>query len=131
MTTRSNPRILATVLVGTTAVGALLFAGLLVAVAAGVVGLLGPGMNAFGWIVAAASGSFGSVGLIAAVGLWRGRAWASVVAAVVQLIGTLGAVVAVTTSGPQAPTLIGLALVAGALAAVVADMRSAEGAVAG
>lgn len=131
MTTRSNPRILATVLVGTTAVGALLFAGLLVAVAAGVVGLLGPGMNAFGWIVAAASGAFGSVGLIAAVGLWRGRAWASVVAAVVQLIGTLGAVVAVTTSGPQAPTLIGLALVAGALAAVVADMRSAEGAVAG
>ncbi|MGK2850192.1 MAG: hypothetical protein ACSLFN_04685 [Candidatus Limnocylindrales bacterium] len=130
MTTRSNLQVLATILVGTTAVGALLLTGLLVAVAAGAVGLLGPGMNAFGWIVAAASGSFGVAGLIAAVGLWRGRAWAPVVAGVVQLIGTLGAIVAVATSGPQAPTLVGLALVAGGLAAVVADLRSTEGAIA-
>lgn len=123
MDTRSNPQILATILVGTTAVGAILFTGLMVAIAAGAVGLLGPGINTIGWIIAAASGIYGIVGLVAAVGLWRGRDWAPVVAGVVQLIGTLGAVVAVATSGPQAPTLVGLALVAGGLAAVVADAR--------
>lgn len=126
-TGRSNAQILASVLVATTSVGALGFAAFLVAIAAGAVGLLGPGINAIGWIVAAASGLFGIVGLVAAVGLWRGRDWAPVVAGVVQLIGTLGAMVAVATSGPQAPTLIGLALVTGGLAAVVADTRTAGG----
>lgn len=125
MDTRSNPQILATILVGTTAVGALLFTGLMVAIAAGAVGLLGPGINTIGWLIAAAAGIYGIVGLVAAVGLWRGRDWAPVVAGVVQLIGTLGAVVPVATSGPQAPTLVGLALVAGGLAAVIADTRIA------
>lgn len=127
MNSHSNPRIIATVLVGTTSVAALLFATLLVAIAVGVVGLLGPGMNAFGWLVAAASGVFAVAGLVAAVGLWRGRPWAGVVAAIVQLMGTFGAVAAVATSGPQAPTLIGLALVAGGLVAVVADTRTPGG----
>lgn len=125
MNTRSNPQILATILVGTTAVGAVLFTGLMVAIAAGAVGLLGPGINTIGWIIAGAAGVYGIVGLIAAVGLWRGREWAPVVAGVVQLTGTLGAVVAVATSGAQAPTLVGLALVAGGLAAVIADTRIA------
>lgn len=126
MNSRSNASVIATVLVGTTAVAALLFAGLLAAVAAGAVGLLGPGMNAIGWLVAAASAVYGVVGLVAAVGLWRGRDWAPVIAGVVQLIGTLGAVVAIATSGPQAPTLVGLGLVAGGLAAVIVPGRDAE-----
>lgn len=122
MNSRSTPRILAIVLVATTSVGALLFTGLMVAIAVGAVGLLGPGINTIGWVLAGAAAAYGIVGLVATVGLWRGRDLAPVVAGVVQLIGTLGAVVAIATSGPQAPTLVGLALVAGGLIAVVADV---------
>lgn len=127
MNSRSNTQILATVLVATTSVGALLFTGLMVAIAAGAVGLLGPGINTIGWVIAAAADAYGLVGTVAAVGPWQGHDWAPVVAGVIQLIGTLGAVVAVATSGPQAPNLVGLALVAGGLAAVVADTRIAGG----
>jgi len=128
-----NPRtlslLLAIVLVGTTGVAALLFAALLFGVAAGAVSLLGPGMNAIGWVMAAAAIGFGVIGVVAAFGLWRRHAWAWPLAAVVQLIGTLGAIVAIATSGPQAPTIMGVALVAGGLVAVIAPAtRRATGA---
>lgn len=119
-----NPRpaslLLAIVLVGTTGVAALLFAALLFVVAAGAVSLLGPGINAIGWTVAAAAVGFGVFGVAAAFGLWRRRPWARPVAAVVQLIGTLGAILVIATSGPQGPTVLGVALVAGGLVAVLA-----------
>lgn len=119
-----NPRpfslLLAIVLVGTTGVAALLFAALLFVVAAGTVSLLGPGMNTIGWAVAAAAVGFGVIGVAAAFGLWSRRHWAWPVAGMVQLIGTLGAILAVATAGVQAPTILGLALVAGGLFALMA-----------
>jgi hypothetical protein len=120
MHTRATSLLMAVVLVALTGVAALFVGVLLVAVAAGAIPLLAGGVHPFVWVVAAAVLSFGVAGVIAAVGLWRQRAWAWPLAAGVQLLGLLGAVIAVATSGPQLPTLLGLAMVAVGLAAVVA-----------
>lgn len=114
----------AVVLVALTGVAALLFAAMLFAVAAGAVAFLGGGLTPFAWMVAVASLLFGVAGLAGAIGLWRGAAWAWPVAAAVQFLGTLGALVAVSSGGLQVPTLVGSALVmAGLLAVVAPDTR--------
>jgi hypothetical protein len=126
MRTRPTSLLSAVVLVAITGAAALSLAGLLLAVAAGVFALLGPSISPAAWVVAAAATVFGAAGLVAAIGLWQGRTWAWPIAAGVQLVGTLGAVVAIATSGPQAPTVIGTAMVAAGLAAVIApDTRRA------
>lgn len=126
MSTRPTSLLAAVVLVALTGVAALLFGALFVAVSAGAIPILDGGVRPITWLVAGASLAFGSAGVAAAFGLWQGRTWAWPVAAGVQLSGTLGAVVAIATSGPQAPTLIGTVLVLAGLVAVVApDTRRA------
>jgi hypothetical protein len=120
MHSRSTSLLLSVVLVALTGVAALFVAVLLIAVAAGAIPLLAGGVHPFVWVVAAAAVVFGVTGVVAAVGLWRRLAWAWPLAAGVQLVGTLGAVIAIDSSGPQLPTLLGLAMVAVGLAAVVA-----------
>jgi hypothetical protein len=120
MDNRPASLLAATVLVALTGVSALLVAALLMAVAAGAVAFLDDGLSPFAWLVAGSAFIFGLAGVAAAVGLWRQQAWAWPVAAGVQALGTLGAAVAIATSGPQTPTLIGTAMVAAGLAAVIA-----------
>jgi hypothetical protein len=126
MNTRSTSLLLAVVLVALTGVAALFVGVLLIAVAAGAIPLLAGGVHPFVWMVAAAAVGFGVAAVVAAIGLWRQLAWAWPLAAGVQLVGTLGAVIAVATSGPQLPTLLGLAMVAvGSIAVFAPDTRRA------
>jgi hypothetical protein len=126
MDTRSPSLLLSVVLVALTGVAALFVAVLLLAVASGAIPLLAGGVHPFVWILAAVALAFGVAGVLAATGLWQRLAWAWPLAAGVLLVGTLGAVIAIATSGPQLPTLLGLAMVAVGLAAVAApDTRRA------
>jgi hypothetical protein len=126
MTTRSTSLLLSVVLVALTGIAALFVGVLLLAVAAGAIPVLAGGVHPILWVVVAAALAFGLAGVVAAVGLWRQRAWAWPVAVGVLSVGTMGAVVAVASSGPQRPTLIGLGMVvAGIVTVVSSDTRRA------
>jgi hypothetical protein len=126
MDTRPASLLGSVVLVGLTGVAALLVAALLAAVAGGAVVFLDGARTVVMWAVAIASATFGAAAVAAAVGLWARLPWAWPAAAGVQLLGTLGAIVALATSGAQPPTVLGTLLVAAGLVVVLAsDTRRA------
>lgn len=127
MTPRPLPLAIASGLVAIIGAGLATVGVFLLAIAAGavpfldsahpVVALLGVGA------VAAAGASF-----VAAVALWQRRAWAWVASFAIAAAGILGALVALSTSGAQAPTVLGLALTAATVALLVApSAREAAG----
>jgi hypothetical protein len=92
---------------------------LLLAVAAGTIAFLDSARPAVGLLgalaLAAAAASF-----VSAAALWQGRPWAWVASLAIAVAGVTGAVIALSTSGTQAPTVIGLVLTAATVALLIA-----------
>jgi hypothetical protein len=65
------------------------------------------------------SALFGIVAFGAAFGVWQGRGWGWVLGLVISLVGLLGVGVAILTSSPQAPLLVGLGVFGGLLACLL------------
>lgn len=91
----------------------------LLAVAAGLVAFL-DSAHAFvvllgGLALAAAVATYAS-----AIALWQGRPWAWVASLAIAVAGVVGAAVAVSTSGAQAPIVLGLAMTGATVALLVA-----------
>lgn len=127
MSTRPLTLLVASTLTLVVAVGAVLFGGFLLAIAAGAVALLDDvGMTSPAGLVGVAALAYGGLALVAAAGLWAERAWSWPLAAAVQLVTLTGVIVAASTGGGGPHTTVGLALSMAGLAALLApDTRRA------
>ena len=130
MTTRSITLSLAVALLLLLAVALVGVGALLLVIAADQSGLPDPvGMVAGTIALLGATGiAVGGAAATAAIGLWRGSpmGWAGSVAAALAFM--LGAVVSVTSAGPQVPLLAGLGLTVAAIALLLApSTRRAAG----
>ena len=119
MTSRPLPLAIASGLVAIIGAGLAVVGLLLFAVAAGAIAFLDsahPVVALLGALaVASAAASF-----VSAAALWQGRAWAWVASMAIAVAGVTGAVIAVSTSGAQTPTLLGLVITAATVALLVA-----------
>jgi hypothetical protein len=103
------------------AIGAILFATFLFAIAAGVVPILDSPRAALVAVLAVMSLGYGVAAFVAAAALWKRRSWAWPLAAAVHLIALSGVLIAAATGGTGAHTAAGVTLSAVGLAALVPE----------
>ena len=117
---------LAAVLVALIATGLAFVGLLLLAVSAGLVAFLAGGVHGFVAVLGFAGIAAAAVAYAAAFGLWQGRPAGWAVSLVIAVAAIVGAVVAIATSGAQAPILAGLGLgVAAGVLLVAPETRTA------
>jgi hypothetical protein len=113
--------VIAVAFVALIAAGISIVGVLFLAVAAGAIPFLA--QSSMSPIVALLGGiaiALGGLTFAAAVGLWRRRAWGWMGSLVVGIGSVIGAVIAIETSGPQVPALIGLGIAVATIALVLA-----------
>lgn len=120
----ANPRplhlALAVALLAVVGAGVAFIGLLLLAVAAGAIPFLAGGVRGFVVVLGAVALASAAMTWVAAALLWMRRPAGWAVSVVVAVSAVAGAVIAVATSGPQLPTLAGLAIGASALGLLVA-----------
>lgn len=116
---------IATAIVG---LGALGFAVLLLALAQSGIGTIRlPGVGSILVALALVTALYGAAAIGAAIGLWRGAAWAVAVGAIVHAVALTGVLVAADTSGVGPHIVAGAFLTVAGLLTLTPSLRGPRG----